>query len=51
MELVMELVLKDDVEKVRRYLALDGRLREVQNASGAITPMAVQSYYLWQGRK
>ncbi len=50
-ELVMELVLKDDVEKVRRYLALDGRLREVQNASGAITPMAVQSYYLWQGRE
>ncbi len=49
-ELVLELVLKDDMEKVRRYLQLDGRLRELSGAQGSTrSPLAVTGYYRWVG--
>ncbi len=50
--LVLELVLKDDMEKVQRYIQLDGRLVARDTAElSARGPLAVTAYYLWQGSR
>ena len=51
-ELVLDLVLNGDMEKVQRFLQLDGRLRERsldERMSNA--PLPVAGYYRWQGRR
>ena len=48
-ELVLELVLKDDMEKVERYLQLDGRLRRAAEGSSR-SPLVTQAAYIWQGQ-
>ncbi|CAA0082835.1 Uncharacterised protein [Zhongshania aliphaticivorans] len=48
-ELILELVLNDDMEKVRRFLTLDGRLLESANVSQSL-PVSVRGYYKWTGR-
>ncbi|MGY8773633.1 MULTISPECIES: DUF2066 domain-containing protein [Spongiibacter] len=51
-ELVLDLVLNGDMEKVQRFLQLDGRLRERsldERMSNA--PLPVAAYYRWQGRR
>jgi len=50
-ELVLELVLKDDMDKVERYLQLDGRLRRATEGIGrSRSPLATQGNYIWQGQ-
>ena len=50
-ELVLELVLKDDMDKVERYLQLDGRLRRAAEGIGrSRSPLATQGNYIWQGQ-
>lgn len=50
-EFVIELVLKDDMEKVQRYLQLDGRLsRASERFANSRAPLAAQAYYSWLGQ-
>jgi hypothetical protein len=52
-ELILELVLNDDMEKVKRFLRLDGRLLEeaFTGASVSNTSQAVRGYYRWSGKR
>ncbi|WP_269617739.1 DUF2066 domain-containing protein [Zhongshania sp. BJYM1] len=49
-ELILELVLKDDMEKVKRFLSLDGRLLETTADGAKAVPRPVRGYYQWSGR-
>ncbi len=51
-ELILELVLNDDMEKVKRFLSLDGRLLEEAYAgmSASAATQSVRGYYRWSGR-
>ncbi|MEX1668191.1 DUF2066 domain-containing protein [Zhongshania guokunii] len=49
-ELILELVLNGDMEKVKRFLSLDGRLlEESPGMMQAKAPQAVAAYYRWSG--
>jgi hypothetical protein len=49
-DLILELVLNDDMDKVKRFLSLDGRLQEVTAVSGPQTLVRpVSSSYRWTG--
>jgi hypothetical protein len=51
-ELILELVLNDDMEKVKRFLSLDGRLME-EPASTVVmnsAALSVRGFYRWSGR-
>ena len=49
-ELILELVLNDDMEKVKRFLSLDGRLLESTAMGSGSFPGAVRGHYQWSGR-
>jgi hypothetical protein len=49
-DLILELVLNDDMNKVKRFLSLDGRLQEVAAVSGSqALARPVSSFYHWTG--
>ena len=51
-ELVLDLVLNGDMEKVQRFLQLDGRLRErALDERNSTAPLPVAAYYRWQGTR
>tara|TARA_R110000772_G_scaffold114441_8_gene218963 strand:- start:35752 stop:36951 length:1200 start_codon:yes stop_codon:yes gene_type:complete len=51
-ELILELVLNDDMEKVKRFLSLDGRLMEEPASTMVMNSAAlsVRGFYRWSGR-
>lgn len=50
-QLIIELVLKDDMEKVKRFLSLDGRLLERAADANTPLPRPVRGYYQWAGNR
>ncbi|MEX1665034.1 DUF2066 domain-containing protein [Zhongshania arctica] len=50
-QLILELVLNDDMEKVRRFLSLDGRLLESTADAQSVLPRPVRGYYQWAGQR
>ncbi|MFT7404269.1 DUF2066 domain-containing protein [Zhongshania sp.] len=50
-QLILELVLNDDMEKVRRFLSLDGRLLESSADVRSALPRTVRGYYQWAGQQ
>ena len=50
-QLIIELVLQDDMEKVKRFLSLDGRLLESAADTNSSLPRPVRGYYQWAGSR
>jgi hypothetical protein len=50
-QLILELVLNDDMEKVKRFLSLDGRLLEASANANKSLPRSVRGYYQWAGQR
>jgi len=50
-QLILELVLNDDMEKVKRFLSLDGRLLEASANANKPLPRSVRGYYQWAGQR
>ncbi|MFT6578437.1 MAG: hypothetical protein ACJAW0_000873 [Zhongshania sp.] len=50
-QLILELVLNDDMEKVKRFLSLDGRLLEASAGANKSLPRSVRGYYQWAGQR
>lgn len=50
-QLILELVLNDDMEKVRRFLTLDGRLLESTADANSALPRPARGHYQWAGKQ
>ncbi|WP_373077902.1 DUF2066 domain-containing protein [Zhongshania sp.] len=52
-ELILELVLNDDMEKVKRFLNLDGQLVEEPSSAvvAGITALPMRGFYRWSGKR
>lgn len=50
-ELVLELVLKGDMEQVQRFLTLDGKLSQLDSRGATSSGQAVRGRYKWLGAR